>query len=329
MKLHLIGLLGAFLLAACASETGDDAEATTESAATAPDPSGAPYPIVLLHGMAGFGKLEVGPIEVTYFKGVVEELAKNGEAVYVTLAPPYDTSEVRARAIAEQIDRILARTGKRKVNLIGHSQGGLDARVLASPNGLGYGDRVASITTISTPHRGSKFADTILDLVDRIPPGVVDPVLDGALELLQITAYELKTDAHIRAQGTMLTERYMKGVFNPTYVDDPRVAYKSYAGRTNMRTGILDCGNATYANEPWDVLPAQPMLAPLALFLEEGAKLKVNDGLVTVDSARWGTFEECVAADHLQEVGQLGPFGWFDSVALFKTIVKRTRKAGL
>ena len=326
----VMGLLAALSLAACASEDASPEEmALTESAATAPDPSGAPYPVVLLHGMAGFGKLEVGPVQVTYFKGVVEELTKRGESVYVTLAPPYDTSDVRAPVIAKQIDEILERTGKKKVNLIGHSQGGLDARVLASPNGLGYGDRIASITTVSTPHRGSAVADALIDAVDFLPEGPIDDVLDGALKLLEVTAYELKTDVHLRAQGTLLTERYMKNVFNPKYKDDPRVTYKSYAGRTNLRTGVLDCGDATYRNDPFAIRMSQPMLTPLAAFLEEGLALKVNDGLVTVESAKWGTFEECVPADHLQEVGQLGPFSYgFDSVGLFTNIVKRIRKAG-
>jgi triacylglycerol lipase len=330
MKKYFLGLVATIglTLAGCASDASEETT-TTESAATTPDPSGAPYPVVLLHGMAGFGKLEVGPLQVTYFKGVVEELTKHGESVYVTIAPPYDTSEVRAQAIAKQIDEILARTGKKKVNLIGHSQGGLDARVLASPHGLGYGDRIASITTVATPHRGSAVADALLEAVDVLPEGPVDEVLDGALKLLEITAYELKTDAHLRAQGTELTEKYMREVFNPKYVNDPRVAYKSYAGRTNLRTGVLDCNDATYPNDPFDVRIAQPMLVPLAAFLEEGLALKVNDGLVTVESAKWGTFEECVAADHLQEVGQLGPFtGGFDSVGLFTNIVKRIRKAG-
>lgn len=327
MKLHHLALVGLLSLVACSAESAEEATTATESVTA--DPSGAPYPVVLLHGMAGFGKLEVGPVQVTYFKGVVEELTKHGESVFVTLAPPYDTSDVRAPVIAKQIDEILAKTGKKKVNLIGHSQGGLDARVLASPNGLGYGDRIASITTVATPHRGSAVADALLEAVDVLPEGPVDEVLDGALKLLEITAYELHTDAHLRAQGTMLTEKYMREVFNPKYKDDPRVAYKSYAGRTNLRTGVLDCGGATYPNDPFDIRMSQPMLTPLAVFLEEGLALKVNDGLVTVESAKWGTFEECVPADHLQEVGQFGPFtGGFDSVGLFNNIVKRIRKAG-
>jgi triacylglycerol lipase len=282
-----------------------------------------------MHGMGGFGKLEVGPIEVTYFKGVVEDLAKNGEAVYVTLAPPYASSEVRAQAIAKQIDEILLRTGKAKVNLVGHSQGGLDARVLASPNGLNYGDRIASVTTVATPHRGSKVADAVLGILKNLPAGEVDSLTDAVLTLVQKTAYELQTDPALRDQLLLLSEKHMKEVFNPKYTDDPSVIYKSYAGRSNLRTGIIACEGSVYPNEPAKVDPVQTALLGTALFLEEG-QLKVNDGMVTVDSAKWGTFEQCVPADHLKEVGQLGPSAAsFDHVALFREIVARVRKAGL
>ena len=326
--LHVLALVGAFSLAACASEAAE-MHAVTDSAETTPDPSGAPYPIVLMHGMAGFGQLKVGPVEVTYFKNVVQDLTKRGESVFVTIVPPYDTSEVRAEAAAAQIDQILKTTGKKKVNLIGHSQGGMDARVLASPNGLGYGDRIASITTVATPHRGSEVAQAILDAVDVLPDGATDDVLDGALKLLEITAYELKTDAHIRAQGTELTPSYMANTFNPKYVDDARVVYKSYGGRTNLQPGLSSCGDSTYENHPLDLDAAQPALVGLAAFLYDGIRAKDNDGLVTIDSARWGTFEQCIPADHLQEVGQFGAFNYtFDQVAFFRSVVERVRTAG-
>ncbi len=300
----------------------------SSSGGQAPAKLGAPYPIVLMHGMAGFGKLEVGPIEVTYFKGVVEDLAKHGEAVYVTLAPPYATSEVRAQAVAKQIDDILARTGKAKVNLVGHSQGGLDARVLASPNGLGYGDRIASVTTVATPHRGSKVADAVLGIVDNLPAKTVDDLTGSILKLLEKTAYELQTDPALRDQVKLLSEKYMKEVFNPKYNDDPNVAYKSYAGRSNLRTGIGACDDGVYANEPTKLDAIQGMLFGTAVFLEEG-QLKVNDGLVTVESAKWGVFQKCVPADHLKEVGQLGPeAASFDHIALFRDIVLRVRQDG-
>jgi triacylglycerol lipase len=301
------------------------------SPAPTPEPAklGAPYPVVLMHGMSGFGQLEVGPIGITYFDGVVADLTKSGESVYVTVVPPYDTSEARAQALATQIDAILKRTGKAKVNLVGHSQGGLDARVITSPQGLGYGDRVASVTTIATPHHGSKVADVVLGLLKNVPTELVDTVTGALLSLVQKTAFELQTDPHLRAQLLELSEQYMSTTFNPTYLDAPGVTYLSYAGRTNLRTGIGVCDDGVYDNRPLDVDVTQAALAPLAVFLEEG-RLVVNDGLVTVHSAKWGAFQQCVPADHLKEVGQLGPAASsFDHLQLFRDVVARIRKAGL
>jgi triacylglycerol lipase len=298
------------------------------SGSSSPSGSGAPYPIVFMHGMSGFGRLQVGPVGVTYFDGVVEDLTKRGESVFVTVVPPFDTSEERAKALATQIDTILARTGKAKVNLVGHSQGGMDARVIASPAGLGYGDRVASVTTIATPHHGSKVADAVLGLVQGIPTGVLDDVTGAILELAEKTAFELDSDPHLRAQVDEISESYMNGVFNPKYVDDPRVAYSSYAGRTNMRSGTGVCDDGKYPNDPTKLDAAQPLVAATAIFLEEGEG-KVNDGLVTVESSKWGTFLQCVPADHLKEVGQIGALSAsFDHLAFFRTLVARIRAAG-
>lgn len=308
------------------------APATETPGESAPPPApklGAPYPVVLLHGMAGFEKIGEEPVDLVYFRGVLEALAAEGETeVYVTVAPPYATSEVRAQAIAKQLDAILARTNKAKVNLVGHSQGGLDARVLASPNGLAYGDRIASVTTVATPHRGSRSADAALGLISGLPAAEVDAVTNALVKVLQRTVYDLDTDAALRAQVVQLSEKHMREVFNPTYVDAPGVVYRSYAGRSNMRTGIFDCQGATYAN-PLAVDPTQPLLSASAMFLEEGLALKVNDGLVTVDSARWGTFEACVAADHFKQVGHIGLLATFDHRALFRDIVARLRASGL
>ncbi len=282
-----------------------------------------------MHGMSGFGQLAIGPIGVTYFDGVVDDLTKHGESVYVTIVPPYDTSVARAQALAKQIDDILKKTGKAKVNLVGHSQGGMDARVITSPQGLGYGDRIASVTTVATPHRGSKVADAVLGLLKDVPPDVVDVVTGDVLALIEKTAYELKTDPHLRAQLVELSEQHMSAVFNPKYQDAKGVLYMSYAGRTNLRAGVGVCDGGKYDNRPFDLDATQVALAPLAIFLEEG-QLKVNDGLVTVQSAKWGVFQQCVPADHLKEVGQVGPAAAsFDHLRLFRDIVARVRKAGL
>ena len=295
---------------------------------------GAPYPIVLMHGMAGFDQLQGGPVDITYFNGVVDDLAAHGEPlVFVTAAPPYDTSEDRAQAVAAQIQTILAQTGKAKVNLVGHSQGGIDARVLASPAGSAMGYVVASVTTVATPHQGSLVADAALGLLQGVPPGVIDQVTSAFLGLLQKTAYDVQTDPHLRAQMTELSQQYMTTTFNPRYIDDPRVVYASYGGRTNFENGQPDCASAVYPDDPTRLDAAQPGLSTTAQFLQ-GTTGVTNDGLVTIASARWGTFQQCVPADHLAEVGQIGqnapdPVSGFDHLAFFRDLVGRLRAQGL
>jgi len=295
------------------------------------DHGGPPYPIVLMHGMGGFDKLTAVPI--TYFNDVVADLAASGETdVYVTTAPPYDTSEDRAQAVLSQIQKILDETGKDKVNLVGHSQGGMDARVIASPAGSGFGAHVASVTTVATPHRGSLVADAVLGTLQGVPPDVIDQVTSAALSLLEKTAYDVQNDPQLRAQLVELSQQYMTTVFNPKYVDDPRVPYSSYGGRTNLETGQADCASAVYPDSPVRVDAAQPEVQPLAQFLQ-GTTDVTNDGLVTVQSARWGTFLQCVPADHLKEVGQIAqngadPMSGFDHLAFFRQVVARIRASG-
>ena len=162
----------------------------------------------------------------------------------------------------------------------------------------------------------------------RLPADQVDKLTGDLLTLIQKTAYELESDPKLRDQLVLLSEKHMSEVFNPKYKDDPSTLYLSYAGRTNLRTGIGPCDDAAYKNEPSKLDAAQGPLIGTALFLEEG-KAKVNDGLVTIESAKWGKFEECVPADHLKEVGQLGPIASsFDHVAMFNRIVDRIRQAG-
>lgn len=309
-------------------QIGDDANVDD-----ATDPTGPPYPIVFCHGMGGFGTLKGLPI--TYFNGVRDDLAAHGETqVFTTLVAPYDTAENRAKQLVPQIDQILQKTGKAKVNLIGHSMGGMDIRVLASPNGLGYGDRVASITTVATPNRGSQVADVTLKILDPGYGVTYDQIANGLLGLLERAVYEIDTDPNLKAQITELSEHYMVTTFNPKYVDDGRVQYFSYGGRTNDLNGRPDCDDALYPDDPSKLDTAQSFLQPTAQFLEQGSLKKANDGLVTIQSAKWGAFLQCEPADHMSEVGQLNlsgpnPKSGFDHLVFFRTVVSRLRDRGL
>ena len=54
--------------------------------------------------------------------------------------------------IKKKILEVIEKTGCEKVNIIAHSKGGLDSRYAISI--LGMDKYTASLTTISTPHRG-------------------------------------------------------------------------------------------------------------------------------------------------------------------------------
>jgi len=64
---------------------------------------------------------------------------------------------VSARSVAERVDAIRAETGAAKVDLIGHSQGGLENRYYLKF--LGGGDGVGTYVSLGTPQYGSGLAN--------------------------------------------------------------------------------------------------------------------------------------------------------------------------
>ncbi len=117
------------------------------------------YPIVLAHGMLGFDSI----LGIDYWYGIPAALRKDGAQVYITEVSQLDTSEKRGEQLLQQVEEIVAISGKGKVNLIGHSHGGPTARYVAAVRP----DLVASVTSVGAPHKGSKTADFLRNL----PPG--------------------------------------------------------------------------------------------------------------------------------------------------------------
>src|SRR3954452_2777798 len=111
--------------------------------------------MVFVHGLCGFDRLYAfrRPVK-EYFPGIRERLEPAGTRVLVARVSP--TAGVARRA--EDLRRFIRReVPSGPVHLVGHSMGGLDARYLVSR--LGMHDRVLSVTTVGTPHRGSPVAD--------------------------------------------------------------------------------------------------------------------------------------------------------------------------
>ena len=113
------------------------------------------YPILLVHGVF-FRDSE----HVNYWGRIPGELIKNGATIFYGEHNSAAAVDDSARELEKRILEIVEETGTDKVNIIGHSKGGLDARTVIAKTSAGK--HVASLTTINTPHRCCEFADYLL-----------------------------------------------------------------------------------------------------------------------------------------------------------------------
>ncbi len=218
------------------------------------------YPVVLAHGVMGVGTLGLGGTRRDYyFRGVADHLRALGLEVHCPSVPPLKSVAERAQALADYVEALPAR----KVNLVAHSMGGLDARYAIAH--LGLARRVASLTTIGTPHRGTPVADLGLETVAA--PLHLDRLLGG----LGVTAF------------FDLTTRRMTR-FNAETRDARRVRYASVVSVARPEQG-----------------PVRALLRPTHAFLHRRAG--DNDGMVPADSQAWGKVLWRIDADHFAQVG--------------------------
>ena len=111
------------------------------------------YPVVLAHGMMGFDQMG----SMSYWPGIVERLRAHGATVVVTQVSAFNSSEVRGQQLLRQVEQVVAQTGARKVNLIGHSHGNQSVRYVAATRP----DLVASVTSVAGATAGSEVADWV------------------------------------------------------------------------------------------------------------------------------------------------------------------------
>ena len=281
--------------------TGVTTTSPSTSTSEAPKRRGPPYPIVLAHGIIGWDSF-AGLEFATYFYGVKAHLEALGHVVETPAIDPLNDSTYRGKQLLAHVEALLARTGSAKVNLIAHSQGGLDARVVAALRP----DLVASVVTLSTPHRGTLLADIALGLA---PTPFGEAAVDELAKLLLGGLYAQVTDetSLTRALGDFTTTG--SAAFNARYPDAPGVYYASVAGRSASHATDGDCR----ADDPQpftqrfddtlDLLDI-PLLGS-ALILSGGLDNYASDGITRVRDARWGRFWGCVPADHFDEIGQI------------------------
>ncbi len=279
------------------------------------------YPIVFNHGMFGFTRLGVPEFGMDYFYRVLPDLAKNGASVYATQVSPLNSSEVRGEQLVQQIEEVLAITGAKKVNLIGHSHGGPTTRYAAGV----IPSKVASVTTVAGTNKGSKVADLLLStgigapLVSSFVEATLAPIINWAQGKPNLPTDMMASLKSISTQGSAeFNARFPNGV--------PTTACGQGAAASNGVRQYSWSGGSTVTNllDPDTIIVG---LASLAFGTTP------NDGLVGTCSSHFGTvIRDNYAHNHLDEVNLiLGLRGVFspDPVEQFRQHANRLKSEGL
>ncbi|HWP40036.1 MAG TPA: hypothetical protein VNL70_03850, partial [Tepidisphaeraceae bacterium] len=166
-------------------------------------------PIVLHHGLFGFGQFELGKLKLSYFRKIDRALMARGHPLIVSRVHPTGPIRLRASQLKKTIlQQIEAQGIEDRLIIIAHSMGGLDARYMVSR--LGMASRVAAIVTVCTPHHGSPYADWCLkNLGNRL----------GGLKLMNLLGLD------VRAVSDLTVESCAR--FNEAVPDHPDVRYYS------------------------------------------------------------------------------------------------------
>jgi triacylglycerol lipase len=248
--------------------------------------------IILAHGILGFRQR----FGIEYFRGVAGHLRQAGARVLVPEVSATGGIQVRGNALRAQVLLAFAdgtfEPGT-KAHIIAHSMGGLDSRYILSPKNErttpanDLSSRIASLTTVSSPHHGSPIADLLAAKpVEGTPTFTHLRRITGGLAAAEERVRQMLNHVGMSVEGLHALTTNSMQEFNGRYPDHPEVAYFSVAGvgRAGPR-------------------PTALILRPLHHYILSHTG-ELNDAMVTLSSARWGDFDPNTwPCDHLDEVG--------------------------
>ena len=273
--------------------------------------------------MFGFSRLGTASLGIDYFYQVLPDLARNGSTVFATQVSPLESTQIRGEQLLQQVDDVLALTGAKKVNLVGHSHGGPTIHYIEAI----APEKFASLTAIAGTFKGSKVAD---DLLGNAPLNLAMTILGQHIIAPLEVLLQGNPDLPINLDRSLksLSEKG-SAEFNAKY---PNAAIPTDCGQGQKVTanGVYHyswTGKAQATNllDVTDLAISQ--LAPMAY------KNNNNDGLVNQCNAHFGqVIRDDYNQTHLDEVNQiLGLKAFFgqDPVALYRQHANRLKLDGL
>jgi len=212
------------------------------------------WPLFLVHGVA-VRRAE----KVRYWGRIPDLLRAYGASVHISNQDAWGSFESNAKQLQAELAQVLHTTQADKVNVIAHSKGGVDTRVLATYPEMH--ERIASITTISSPHKGLKSLNWL-----TATPELLKRSLTTVIDILLILTGE--TNPSFAQVSESLSERGMLQ-FAERYAMPEGIVVQSFSAIRN-----------DHLNDP--------------LFILTGLLLQAidadNDGVVPVESSNFGEY---------------------------------------
>ena len=216
------------------------------------------YPIILAHGI--FMK----PRLFRVFRYIQQGLNVAGYRVYIADTDGVGTTESNASMLSKQINEILQKENADKINIVAHSKGGLESIYMIEH--LDMGKKVASLTTICTPFKGSAVASFVNGL-----PGFL------------LSTFVFFTNAFYKILGdknpdfrTAVKQLDMRDEYDKENVLDSQGIYcQSYSSRMHKAT-------------------SDPVLS-ISYLISTHRERDVSDGMVSNKSARFAEYKgDCI-----------------------------------
>ncbi|WP_052280477.1 esterase/lipase family protein [Nocardia vulneris] len=161
--------------------------------------------------------------------------------------PGVDPIALSAPAIVGVVDRVLAATGAKKVDLVGHSQGGLVGRYYI--NALGGADKVDQMVLISSPWQILGPVDIMRPLSEIVPRELYDAIVrngviwPGLLTIADPWVVEQATVIQPHIEYTQITDiademnlSTLGGMANPAGVPNARTVWINEVCPTDFST---------------------------------------------------------------------------------------------
>ncbi|MBI3396446.1 MAG: lipase [Spirochaetia bacterium] len=270
------------------------------------------YPIVLSHGLFGWGSDSTGVIDIlSYWGGMDSYLRSQGAVVYAPTKSPTASNQTRASDLQKKVALWMAANGYTKVHYIGHSQGGLDTRYAIT--NLGLASKTSTFSSLSGVHHGSPVADVIAGLPTSVQ-GALSLILNAFVPIIYG-----KTSSNVLAALGSLTKSGV-AAFNAATPNAAGVKYYSYAAHIS----IPDLIQHPLMGIVW------PVCSIAGAANGYGSSC---DGLVPVSSAKWGTYMGepsygffTTGIDHLEISNTLySGQTWFDAPGFFLKVAQNAK----